>query len=365
MKIIWLSWKDTGHPLSGGAESVSGNIMEKLVRDGHEVKLVTSQYPRASAHEKHGNFEIIRVGNRYTVYAEAARYYKRHLEGWADVVIDEMNTIPFNSASYSKTRNILLCYQLAREVWLYQMVAPLSFIGYLSEPFMLRSLAKKYHQVATESLSTKYDMEKYGFKNITVFRVGMTISPLKTLGKKVDKSMILSLGSVRPMKRTLEAVKAFEIARDHNPSLTMVIAGDTSGRYAQRVMSYVASSRHSKAITILGRVTATEKLDVMRKAALILVTSVKEGWGLIVTEANSQGTPAIVYDVDGLRDSVKQGVTGIVSANSNPSAMGMSIVDVLADPDSYNSMREHAWKWSKQFTLENSYNDFLKIITHP
>jgi glycosyltransferase involved in cell wall biosynthesis len=112
-------------------------------------------------------------------------------------------------------------------------------------------------------------------------------------------------------------------------------------------------------------VTASEKLSLMRKAALILVTSLKEGWGLIVTEANSQGTPAIVYDVDGLRDSVKHGVTGIVSANNKPSAMGMSIVDILKDPDRYNSMREHAWKWSKRFTLENSYRDFLKIITHP
>jgi len=362
MKIIWLSWKDRGHPLSGGAESVSGNIMDKLVRDGHTVKLITARYPQDTAPTLPENFEIIRVGNRYTVYTEAKKYYMSHLEGWADVVIDEMNTIPFNSASYSKARNVLLCYQLAREVWLYQMIAPLSFIGYLYEPFMLRSLAKKYQSIATESQSTKNDMERYGFKNIDIFRVGMNTSPIKTLAKKRDKTMILSLGSIRPMKRTLEAIKAFEFARDHNKSLTMTIAGDASGRYARKVAVYVARSRHKEAMIMPGRVTAAERLSLMQTAGLLLVTSVKEGWGLIVTEANSQGTPAIVYDVDGLRDSVQHDVTGIVSVNNNPSAMGASILDLLSNDAKYSAIRKNAWEWSRQFTLENSYKDFLKII---
>lgn len=363
MKVVWLSWKDRGHPQSGGAESVSGNIMDRLVRDGHEVKLVTSKYHGVRDHEQHENLEIIRVGNRYTVYAKVAKYYKSHLQNWADVVIDEMNTIPFNSASYSTARNVLLCYQLAREVWLYQMIPPLSLIGYASEPIMLRYLAKRYTSVATESQSSKKDMEQYGFKNINIFRVGMNIAPIKTLAGKKSKTIILSLGSIRPMKRTLDAVKAFETARDMNRSLTMIIAGDNNSRYAQKVIAYAAQSRHTEAITILGRVTANKRIELMRQAALIIVTSIKEGWGLIVTEANSQGTPAIVYDVDGLRDSVKDGFTGVVSPAGNPEKMGETIVHTLANPDTYNTMRKNGWQWSKGFTLENSYQDFLKLLT--
>jgi glycosyltransferase involved in cell wall biosynthesis len=99
----------------------------------------------------------------------------------------------------------------------------------------------------------------------------------------------------------------------------------------------------------------------MQKAALITATSIKEGWGLIVTEAASQGTPAVVYDVDGLRDSVQDGVTGLATAQ-DPRALARAVVYLLEDSDLYSRMRESAWKWSYQITFNNAYKDFKKIL---
>ena len=42
----------------------------------------------------------------------------------------------------------------------------------------------------------------------------------------------------------------------------------------------------------------------MARAHALVVTSVREGWGLVVDEAAAMGTPAIGYDRPGLRDSV-------------------------------------------------------------
>ncbi|MEI6228475.1 MAG: glycosyltransferase family 4 protein [Candidatus Saccharibacteria bacterium] len=362
MKILWLTWKDRSHPLAGGAESVSGEIMDRLVLDGHTVKVITARYTDSIPRENVNGVNIYRVGNRYSVYLKARQLYKAELSGWADLVIDEMNTIPFGSGFYNKTRNVLLCYQLAREIWFYQMPFPLSLVGYLIEPFMLRRLSKKYPVAITESKSTKNDLGKYGFNNTNIFRVGMSLQPLTKLDKKPKSNIVLSLGAIRPMKRTLDAIKAFEIARDSNDELNMVIAGDKSGKYAQKVIKYASKSRHANAINIAGRVSNTERLNLMRKADVILVASVKEGWGLIVTEANSQGTPAIVYDTDGLRDSVQNNVTGILVPSLNYRTMGNNINSLLADTKKYESFRLAAWEWSKEFTFENSYKDFLKAV---
>lgn len=356
-----MSWKDRGHPLAGGAESVSGNIIDHLLNEGHSVKLITAAYPSAASNESRGNLETIRQGSRYSVYPKAKQYYKQHLQSWADIVIDEMNTIPFIAPLYTKKPTLLLCYQLAREVWLHQMIPPISYVGYLSEPFMLRFMANKYTAVATESNSTKRDMEQYGFKNVQTFRVGMHLTPLPKLVSKENKNLVLSLGSIRPMKRTLHALKAFELARDKNSDLHMVIAGDDSGKYAARVKAHAQQSRHSSAIEITGRVSSQERVNLMKQAGIILVTSVKEGWGLIVTEANSQGTPAIVYDVDGLRDSVQNGKTGIVVPNNDTNAMSAAIVSILASQQ-YETYRLNAWTWSAEFTLDQSYKDFLAIM---
>lgn len=364
MNIVWFSWKDRSHPLAGGAETVSGEIMDRLARDGHSVKLITSFYPGALEKQIISGTETIRSGGRYSVYFRARHYFKQNLSDWADIVIDEMNTMPFATAFYSNSRNILLTYQLARRVWFYQMTFPFSIIGYLVEPLYLRVLARKYATVLTESESTKQDLKKYGFhRNVHIFRVGMSLEPVTVLSKKADMRTVLSLGAIRPMKRTLHAIKAFEVARDNDTNLHMIIAGDTNSDYAHRVLSYIKESRHSEAIDVRGRVSNDERLKLMRQASVILVTSVKEGWGLIVTEANSQGTPAIVYDTDGLRDSVRDHITGLIVPNGDFASMGAAISSLLKDPATYEALQESAWQWSKEFTFENSYRDFIKMVS--
>lgn len=362
MNVLWLSWKDRSHPQAGGAETVSGKLMDHLVQDGHQVIHLTAAYPDSLSHETKEGIEIYRQGSRYSVYLKVKKLFKQKFQDWPDVVIDEMNTIPFGSGFYSHKKNVMLCYQLAREVWLYQMRPPISWLGYFIEPLMLRVLAKAYPLTLTESKSSQKDLEQHGFKNVHTFRVGMALQPLPALKPKQPSNIILSLGSIRPMKQTLHAVKAFEIARDKNPELRMVIAGDNTGDYAKKVLDYIADSRHHAAIETLGHISSSQRLELMQKADIIIVTSVKEGWGLIVTEANSQGTPAIGYDADGLRDSIQDEVTGLLVPNSDYNAMGNKINTLLADHTTYDRLRIAGWQWSKEFTFENSYQDFLKTM---
>jgi glycosyltransferase involved in cell wall biosynthesis len=65
-----------------------------------------------------------------------------------------------------------------------------------------------------------------------------------------------------------------------------------------------------ESVKFLGRLPAADKHRYMAAVHALLMASVREGWGLVVTEANRCGTPAIVYDVPGLRDSVRDGKTG-------------------------------------------------------
>jgi glycosyltransferase involved in cell wall biosynthesis len=216
--------------------------------------------------------------------------------------------------------------------------------------------------VLTESESTRQDLTKYGFsaKNTQVFRVGIDLKPLETLDNKQNLDDVLILGAMRPMKRTLSAIRGFELACDKNPKLTLTIAGDTNGSYAAKVLKYIDSSRYAGSIKVLGKVSAEQRIEAMRQASVILVTSIKEGWGLIVTEANSQGTPAVAFDSDGLRDSIRNGETGILVKDGDEAALGNAINALLADKKGYAVLRTNAWRLSKQYTLDNSYADFLR-----
>ena len=363
-KILWFTWKDKKNPLAGGAEIVNEELAKRLVQNGYEVKLIVGGYQDSSPKEIIDGYEVIRVGGRWTVYLQAFLYYKKHLQGWADLVIDEINTIPFFSKFYVKEKNILFIHQLCREIWFYQMFFPLNWIGYIIEPLYLRLLNDR--KVITISNSTKTDLLKYGFKadNIQIISEGIEIEPVDNLDTitKFDNPTILSLGSIRAMKRTKDILQAYNIAKKSIPNLQLIIAGDSNDPYGQEFLQELGKSDYKQDIQYLGKVSIDKKIELMQKSHTILVTSVKEGWGLIVTEANSQGTPAIVYNVDGLRDSVIDNKTGLICSANTPQTLADNIAKLFSDQTLYDKLRQEGHKFSKTITFEQSYKDFIKII---
>ena len=366
MKILWLTWKDKKNPLAGGAEVVNEELAKRLAANGREVIFVVGGFNGAAQEELKDGFKIIRVGGRWSVYFNACKYYKKYLVDWPDLVIDEINTIPFFAKFYVKQRNILFIHQLCRKIWFYQMFFPLNIIGYLLEPIYLRLLNDR--KVITVSESTKKDLIKLGFKkeNISIISEGIELFPVDNLEsiKKFEKPTILSLGTVRSMKRTDQVIKAFEIAKKSIPDLQLIVAGDASDAYGEKVLKLINNSKYSDSIQCLGRVNTEKKTELMQKSHLIAVTSVKEGWGLIVTEANSQGTPAVVYNVDGLRDAVKNNITGIICDRNTPKNLAEKIVGILNRPFQYRPFQENGLRWSKEINFENSYKQLVLKIDY-
>lgn len=364
MKILWMTWKDMKNPYAGGAEVVNEQLAKRLVRDGHEVVFLVRGFGNAPKEEIVDGYKIIRLGNFHTVYWEAYKYYKKHLQGWADLVIEEINTIPFFCNFYVKEKSVLYFNQLCREIWFYEMGLVKGFFGYIAEAIYLLFLGNR--DVITISESSKKDLQRFGFKRdkIKVIGMGLEIEPLKELEScdviKYKVPTMLSLGSLRPMKRTDQIILAFECAKEKIPDLQLIVAGDPAGNV--KVLKMIEVSRYKTSIQFLGRVSKEKKTELMQKSHLIAVTSVKEGWGLIVTEANSQGTPAVVYDIDGLRDSVRNSETGIVAKKNTPEGLAEGIISLLNDPVKYAKMRINAWEWSKQLTFDESYRQFINIL---
>ena len=194
--------------------------------------------------------------------------------------------------------------------------------------------------------------------------MGIDVTPVADLEKinKYNKPTILSFGSIRPMKRTDQIIKAFELTKKEIPHLQLIIAGDTSNTYGRKVLKKIENSCYRHSIEYLGRVDQDKKIELMQKSHIICVASIKEGWGLVVTEANSQGTPAVVYNIDGLRDSVMDNETGIICQQNTPEDLAKNIIYLVNDKDKYQTLRKNAWEWSKKINFEKSYKDFISVL---
>jgi glycosyltransferase involved in cell wall biosynthesis len=369
VNILWIAWKDTGHPEAGGAELVARELCRRLVDEGHRVTLLTCGYEGAVAIQFEDGIHIIRVGSsRYLHPLQALTYYLRHLRGQFDVLIEEVNGgAPYFSVLFEKKANrFMLYHQLARINWRYEIKRPFSYLGYYGlVPIATRLASLTHPSVITVSESTRRVLARYGFRSERTYIIseGLTITPVANLARihKFTQPTLLSLGAMRAMKRTLDHITAFEIAKQQIPDLRLKIAGHASGAYGTQVLARVHTSPFAHDITYLGKVSRDDKIKLMQRAHLILQTAVEEGWGLTITEAASQGTPAVAYNVAGLRDSIHDGSTGILT-NEQPAALSNGIVTLLRDPVRYDRFREAAWQWSRRITFDQSYKDFKAVV---
>lgn len=366
-KILWLAWKDSQNPYAGGAERVREALAKSLTAQGYEVLFLVAGFANCKKEEAISGFRVIRLGNRLTVFGQAFLYYQKHLRRWPDLVIEEINTIPFFSKFYVKEKSILFFHQLCREIWFYEQSFPINLLGWSLEPLYLRLLSNQ--RVITISQSTKSDLLRYGFKKEKIFEVseGLDFTPLKDLPPlpeiKNQNPTILFLGAFRRMKRVEEVIAAFAIAKKQISSLKLWLIGDIFNHsYYQKIKKEISDIPFSSDVTNFGKVSEDEKITLLKKVHLLCVTSVKEGWGLVVTEANALGTPAIVYNVDGLRDSVKNQVTGIVCQENTPQDLAKNIVELLLNQEKYQRLRKSAWQKSKEISFEKSLKQLEKIF---
>lgn len=354
MKILIFNWRDIKNPAAGGAEVFTHEIAKRLALKGHEICLFTSKFKGCKNNETIDGVEIVRSGGRYTVYLKAQQYYERH-SGKFDVVIDEINTRPFMTHKFVKdgTPIIVLIFQLAREFWFYETSFPISWIGYnLLENRWLKNYVD--FQVMTISQSTEHDLINLGFKNITIIPIGLNVKPLTMVPIKEEYPTFIFVGRMGYAKRPDHVIEAFTYIEKKIPNAKLWMVGD--GAMRQKL-----NNKNVGGVTFFGYVDAEKKLELMSKAHIILVPGVREGWGLIITEANAMGTPAIGYNINGLRDSIKDGETGLL-CEPNPAAMAEKAVELLLDDRMRKRLSRNALKWAGEFDWERSTDEFLKTV---
>jgi len=103
--------------------------------------------------------------------------------------------------------------------------------------------------------------------------------------------------------------------------------------------------------------------ELLRSCSTTWYTSVREGWGLVITEANCHGTPAVVYRVPGVVDAVKDGVTGLV-CDPTPEALATATLELFGPrygQFAEAALRDAAWRnWD--LTTDEFESALLDVI---
>jgi glycosyltransferase involved in cell wall biosynthesis len=351
LRLLILNWRDVRSPKAGGAELLTHELAKHLVAAGDDVVWFTSRPDGQPREEDVDGVRVVRRGSELTTRLRAPSFARNG--GW-DVVVEEINTLPYLAHRWAPARHLLFMPQLAREVWWYEAPLPLAALGYAAEPLYLST----YRDVETVTISssTLRDLRSIGIAApIHVLPMATSTRPLATLDRATRTHELAIVGRLVPSKRVDHAIDALALLYD--ASLTVVGDGPERAALVRRAEQLGVADR----VRFLGRVTEVEKREVLQRADALVACAVREGWGLTVTEAAQLGTPTVAYDIPGLRDSVVDGRTGILTEQT-PAALAQGIDALFADDGLYERLRTAAWEQARGLTWTRTAQAFERIL---
>lgn len=367
MDILILNWKDLKNPDVGGAEIILYELAKRLVRNGHTVTWFCRTFPKALPVDIIDGINVIRRGNRFTVYWEAFRYY-RSLVHKPDKVIDCVNTICWQTPLYVPRENrIAYVNQLAREVLFYELPPIISHAAFFLEP--LEYLSYKTTKFLCYANSVKKDVAAMGIpqQNISIFSLGIDHVRYTPSIKSADP-LFLFVARLTAMKRPDVCVEAMRLVVQKYSAAKLAIVG--YGPLEEQLAMKIKKYNLERNVFLVNKnhlffhlSPKDQKVKLMQQAWALLLPSVKEGWGMVVTEAAACGTPSIVTRVTGLVDSVIEDKTGIV-VSKNPSIVELAraMERLIKDKALRQRTSRQAAIRAKAFTWEMSYEQFYKHL---
>ncbi|MBI3954760.1 glycosyltransferase [Candidatus Collierbacteria bacterium] len=360
-RLIIFNWRDIKHVWSGGAEVYIHQIAKRWVKQGNQVILFTSHDGQQPDNEIVDGIHIIRRGGFYTVYFWAILYYLFQIRSQADLVIDCANGVPFFTPLYARKPKIFLIHHVHQQIFVKHLKPPLSWLAILIESKLTPLL---YHRIpaVTVSDSSRQDFIKQHISRPELIRVifpGIDPVPYRPILKTNHPSFIY-LGRLKHYKNIDQAIKAFSVVVKSYPKARFSIAG--RGENLEELQQLVRDLNLEDSVTFYDFVSEQQKDILLKESWISLQPSSFEGWGITVIESNARGTPVIASAVSGLRDSVLDGVTGLLVPPRRPDYLAQAMIHLVREPYVLRRLSHQATIWANNFSWDVGSQQFYQLI---
>ncbi len=362
-RILAVNWQDLKNPFAGGAEVHLQEILSRLGKWGHEVTLLCSGYPGGAAEETYDHIDFIRRGSRMNFNWVTPRHFRRLTAGRVfDIVLEDINKIPFYLPLFTKLPLLAIVPHLFATT-VFQEANPLlaSYVYLMEKPV---GLVYKNRPWMVISESTRDDLVARGIDpaRIAVIHCGIDhelYAPNPEMERFVQPT-ILYLGRLKKYKSVDHLLQAAARLPEGIGDWRVVVVGEGDDR--SRLEKITADLGLGRRVTFTGFVDAATKVNYLRGAKVAVCPSLKEGWGLTNVEANACGTPVIAANVPGLRDSVRDGKTGLLYPYGNIDTLAEQLTLLLSNQERWEQLSTGALEWAESFHWNEAARETEALI---
>lgn len=357
MNILLVNWQDRENPQAGGAEIHLFEIFRRLAARGHRIRLVCAGWKGAPARAMVDGIEVERHGTRNTFAALGRSAVRQALAAERpDILVEDVNKVPLFLAGMTALPFCTIIPHLFGDTVFHEAAWPMASAVWLAE----RPLARAYRRTAFHAISesTRDDLVARGIPagRIRVIHPGvdsMHFRPDPNV-TRTSRPSFLYIGRLKRYKGVDLALRALALARAERPDIRLDIAG--RGDFQPELERLATRLGLADAVTFRGFVTEDEKLGLLRSAWANMFPSPKEGWGITIVEAAACGTPSLASDSPGLRDSVRDGITGLLVPHGDAAALASGMVRLAGDPVLIERLGTDARRFAETLTWDAAAN---------
>ena len=351
MKILIFNWQDIKNPFAGGAEVHLHEVFSRIATMGHEVTLYCSSFTGADREEYINGVQVIREGGRYLFnFRVLYKYLTRFHREQYDIVIDDMNKIPFFTPLYVREPLYIVTHHLFGKSIFLEVSWSLAMYVYMMEKIGFWLCKVKRMPFIVGSPSTKGELLEAGFPSDQIDIINYCVdheTHKQDLSQLSSTPLIGYFGRLKKYKSVEQLLRAMVSLKANVPQLKLVVVGEGDNRSSLQLLA--KNLNITDAVTFTGFVSEQEKVLWLQRVWFAVNTSSKEGWGLTVIEANACGTAVVASDVPGLRDAVKNHETGLLYEFGNIQDLVEKITWLLSDHQLRNRLAESAHRWAATF----------------
>ena len=283
MKILMLTWEYPPR-IVGGIARVVHDLSKRLIKDGHEVTVITYRDGNVPEYENDKGVEVYRVDN--------------------------------------------------------YMIHPNNFIDWIMQ-LNFNMIAKATEVIVNSNYMKGHVQGLFGlpFDKISVIPNGINLNNFTGIDRDYDfrrrfamdnEKIILYVGRLVYEKGVQHLISAMPKILENYHDSKLVIAG--KGGMIDELKSQVDSMGLSNKVYFTGYLNQKEVQKMYKCADVAVFPSTYEPFGIVALEAMLAGIPTVVSDIGGLNEIVEHGVNGMKSYTGNPNSIADSVLSLLFDP---------------------------------
>lgn len=325
---------------NGGGEHRYHEIAKRLVERGHEVDLLTMKLTGVPDYENIDGINVHHIGPTITNMPKRSNIdfvkYLLSVIKWLfshdyDIIDAQAYSPLLSSRFVSFFKHVPLVGTIydtsssSNDQWIQS-----SNTAGLMEKFLVKL---NFSKIITISQSTmNLLINDFGIDNdkIELLYCGVDIPKYDQVPvDNIIKNQIIFVGRLAPHKHVDHLLYSIKKIQNKIPDIKLVVVG--KGEEKRRLTELVKDLNLENAITFKKDLTDIQLISEIKKSELLVLPSTREGFGMVLAEANCCNKPVITYASGGTVEVVENNYNGFLIKQEDIEMLTMKIEEVLTD----------------------------------